>query len=310
MGSEKANYSELYDGVLEDLAERWSGKYKDHMEILHRFVINKGLPIAKEFIRYISKDVKVDDGSGFLSVVVSENDKCFCELSNNMRANSAIETVEALFDQEEIDEAEWLYVRSKWQCSYPQPRERLRYLSITYDAPLAMVKSSSPFVCRCHLHQVSPFVLNKTPAWKSKCFTMLNWVYDELFVCDYAKKLLEQSDLHGFGFYELLDQKGNMLGDISQIMIHETLEKGLNKSCIDKTITCFSCGERKQLLKPGRIIYDRQAFNGVETDIIKTSEIFGEITGARYIFISHRFYDYIHEKGLDKNIVYVPVQLI
>ena len=258
----------------------------------------------------ISKDIIVEDSPGFLSVEISENDKNCFKLSNIMRANSAFETVETLFNQKEIDEAEWLYVRSKWQCAYPQPRDGLRYLSITYDAPLAMAKSSSPFVCRCNLQQVSPFVLNRTPVWKSKCFTMLNWVYDELFVCDYARKLLEQSDLRGFGFYELLDPKGNMLGDISQIMIHDTLKKGLNESCIDKMSTCLNCGERKHILKPGPLIYDRKAFCGIETDIVKTSEIFGEITGSRYILVSHRFYEFIHKKGLDKTIVYVPVQLI
>ena len=31
MGFEKGNLSELYDSALENLAERWSGKYKDHM---------------------------------------------------------------------------------------------------------------------------------------------------------------------------------------------------------------------------------------------------------------------------------------
>lgn len=212
------------------------------------------------------------------------------------------------FSKAELENAEWLRIRSQWRCGYPQPEEAFGYLSVTYQEG-----------CRCETcgagkKQIAPFRMRKSPNWGKRHFMMLNWVEDELFVTDVCRRVLEKENLSGMNFSTTCDKKGaTILSNINQLRISSKLAPGIiqDRRSIDQVYHCTDCGETKY--HPtciGMIAYDKRIFENAP-DFVKTAEFFGWGKGAaHHIIISKRAYHAIVENKLDQGLVFEPVELV
>lgn len=212
------------------------------------------------------------------------------------------------FSKTELDNAEWLRMRSQWRYGYPQPEAAFGYRSVTYKEG-----------CRCEacgtgLEQIAPFRMIKAPNWGKRHFMMLNWVEDEMFVTDICKSVLEKENLSGISFGTTYDKKGiTILSNVNQLMIFSKLAPGIipERRSIDKVYHCTDCGEIKY--HPtciGMIAYDKRIFENAP-DFVKTAELFGWGKGAaHHIIISKKAYRAIGGNKLNQSLVFEPVELV
>ena len=213
-------------------------------------------------------------------------------------------SIEVSFSRKEIEEAEWLSVRSTWRPGYPQPQYDMQYRNTTYD--------SSEFCEECGngLLQRDNFTLKKEPDWGTRNFFMANWVQDELFASDKAVSILQDSGVRGFSYNDVLDPSRRIMRNVKQIYIMNYLSKGLHYNSIRKEILCPKCNSKKYFLRPGFIEYDKKVFSNVEFDILKTKEKFGEITCISLIIITQKLYKTFCEHKLDRGLAFTPIKLI
>ena len=226
----------------------------------------------------------------------------------------ALEQIDALclsttiFTKQELKEAEWLRVRSKWHNGYPQPESAHGYHEITYDTSQLCQK------CGAGLVQKDSFRLTKAPKWGARHFFSLNWVSDELFVDDTARVILEGSSLTGFHFLPVKNKRGTEeLSGVQQLSIEEIAAPGIvtGGRDIDEVNTCAVCGRTKyHPTGIGMHSFRREALNGMP-DIGRTHEEWGWGAGAdRIILISQQMYRLIVDNRLDRSLVFEPIQLI
>lgn len=225
-----------------------------------------------------------------------------------VKENDLLCLSETLFTKTELDNADWLSVRSKWRNGYPQPEDAFEYQNITYTC------ANYCYECGCGLQQVQPFRFKKEPKWGNRYFMMLNWIEDELFVSAPAKELLERSQFSGFYFSEVNDKKGNApIPGIYQLVVTDLLSYGLNPnaSSIDSIYLCPSCGiEKYHPTGIGRLEFKKDIFNNAP-DIVKTSEVFGWGKGASHkILIRNNVYSFLVENHMDRNLVFEPISLV
>ena len=277
------------------------------MVIVHRFVFNSCL--SNVLAEFDSINIICDKKSGLNILEISENDKNYPEISQIMKKPGVLESIHELFSNSELEQADWLYIRSTWRCAYPEPRDHFGFLCTTYNMPKSALDECSGMICRCQLKQTAPFSLGKTPNWKTRGFTMLNCVEDEIFVSDTVKHLLADSQIRGLSFQCVLDKKGNVLNNISQIIVNDTVDPGVDISCVQRFSVCPYCGNKKLVLKPGMLSISKTCFKSIQSDIVKTSERFGEITDSRKILISHDFYKTIKQNKIDQCLVFQPISL-
>ena len=213
-----------------------------------------------------------------------------------------------VFSKSELDNAEWLRVRSQWRCGYPQPEAAFGYRSVTYKAG-----------CRCDTcgagsDQIAPFRMAKSPNWGKRHFMMLNWVEDELFVSDICRKVLEKENLSCISFGTVGDKKGlATLPNVNQLIITSKLAPGIieGRRSIDEVFTCACCGATKY--HPtciGMMAFNKHIFDNAP-DFVKTAEIFGWGQGAaRHIIISSKAYRVLIRNNLTQGLVFEPIELV
>ena len=142
---------------------------------------------------------------------------------------------------------------------------------------------------------------------------MLNWVFDELFIDDTAKNLLQNSGLSGFSFMEVHNKKGTaVIEGTYQMIIPTILPEGLVPilPAIDDIYPCKHCGTDK-FLQSGRgmTIFKKEIFENAP-DIVKTFEVFGSgCVAARLIIISQKMYKFLTENHLDRSLCFEPIEL-
>ncbi len=215
---------------------------------------------------------------------------------------------ETHFTKQELKEAEWLTVRSKWHNGYPQPESAFGYLSITYDDAQLCRE------CGASRVQKDSFRLTKAPKWGTRHFFSLNWVFDELFVDDAARSILESSGLTGFHFLPVKNKRGTEeLPAVHQLAIEMLTQPGIvtGGRDIDNVYTCAACGRVKHHPTGiGMHSFRREALKGMP-DICRTHEDWGWGHGAdRLILISQRMYRLITDNRLERSLVFQPIQLI
>lgn len=215
---------------------------------------------------------------------------------------------ETHFTKQELKDAEWLTIRSKWHNGYPQPESAFGYLSITYDDAQLCRE------CGAGLVQKDSFRLTKAPKWGTRHFFSLNWVFDELFVDDTARNILESSGLTGFRFLPAKNKRGTEeLPGVHQLAIEALTQPGVvtGGRDINKIHTCSVCGRTKyQPTGIGMHSFRREALDSMP-DICRTHEDWGSGHGAdRLILISQRMYRLITDNRLDRSLVFEPIQLV
>lgn len=281
-----------------------------YMRIKHRYAIRINDKTRK--ILDVLEQSKINYRFGVNKIGISfelyEDDRSWKKVRSMMKRYGCSPLTECVYSKEECDNAKWLSVRSRWKWSYPQPERNYEYERITYE------NEEYCDSCGCGLVQKDCFKVKKSPNWGKRNFLMLNWVYDEIFASDNAIEVLEKSDLKGFSVLDVNIVKNNIIAeDIKQLRIKHILKPCMiiQKDNINKIIDCKKCKQKKLILKGREIYCAEHAFTDINVDVIKSSEVFGEgYICTRLIFVSNRFYKVITENGLDKDLVFEPINLV
>lgn len=277
------------------------------MDIKHRFSFNVSGGDHLEVVDYLNKNnIKYEQSSGspILTVEIFESSPHWTKFKELMNKHGKSSLVEKVFTQKELDEAEWLRIRSKWRWEYPQPE--VKYTQITYD--------DSQYCERCGsgLIQKNHFRLKIEPKWGKRNFLMLNWIEDEIFINSEVTNIFI-NDIRGIEFINVLNNRSKeSLYNISQMKVMTTLKKGLvvYPEDIKKRIVCTQCQEEKFIFTGrSKIKFERSIFPK-EIDVVKSVEKFGDgIVCANYILVTNKFYQLIKDNEIGKDLVFEPIEL-
>lgn len=279
------------------------------MKVRHRIVFNKE-SISLEFLNFLrEKKAKFsDDGTNLVVVYLIEEDEWKDELYQFLKKEHTPSKIESIYSKEEMEKANWYRVRSKFRWEYPQPEDCSNYVYITYDS------TNYCDVCGYGLRQKADFRIKKNPKWGKRNFLMLNWVEDELFISNKAKEIISNSDIKGYKIYDVINNKTyKPIDDIQQIYIDEVLQPGLinEEQSIKEVLRCHKCGYVKYIYTGRGFTYKKDVFEGLNVDIVKSSEMFGDgLMCARLIFISKNLYKLLISNSLDKDLVFEPIAIV
>lgn len=258
----------------------------------------------------ISNGIPYEDCYGMLVFDIYESNPHWKTIEEllSMGSKKAFCLSNTIYTKKEREAAQWLTLRSKWMCGYPQPEEKGAYEAVTY------CESKICPDCGGGMEQISDFRMRKTPKWGKRHFMMLNWIGDELFVDDIAKELLMKSGLSGFYFQNVRDKKGvEILTDINQLVIPTLLPLGFvtDRRSTNFARKCPQCGVLKHHTTGiGQLAFRREIFDNAP-DFVKTGEIYGwEYWTQRKIIVSQRVYKTLIEHQLDRGLVFEPLELV
>jgi len=120
---------------------------------------------------------------------------------------------------EEITKQSWFHL-STGQFGYPQPEEG--YLDISYDM------SAACKTCKIGKKQKSEFRFRSQPKAKHSQFLGLNWIFDEIFVREEAKEILETNNITGLTFSKPVINKNSIpIEGIYQLHVDTFISNGL-----------------------------------------------------------------------------------
>lgn len=247
------------------------------------------------------------DGAIICAVDILDSDPYWEIVSSHVTQKNLSCLSNTIFTTAELENAEWIRVRSQWRYGYPQPENGFQYESVTYS------NKDLCNVCGCGLEQVNPFRMKQQPKWGKRHFLMLNWVDDELFISQDAKMILQQHTFSGIDFAEVWNKTGKQqFSDICQLKISTVLDKGLiaGQSPIRNQHICEKCGSIKYTSTGiGMFTFRRQLFD-TAPDFVNSYEIFGGGRSAsRLILIRQNVYQILQKKNLEKDLVFEPINL-
>ena len=263
---------------------------------------------ATELVLYLMENGFINKIQDTIALDIFESNMHWPYIQAIVNNKSLFCLSETLFTKKELADAQWLAVRSKWNCGYPQPEDGFKYESITYS------NKNFCFECGAGLHQVEDFRMKKTPNWGKRHFMMLNWVSDELFLDDVAKAILIGSDISGIQFRNVKNKNGTeFLQNINQLIVPTVLPAGIitDRRSIDEVNECPNCGVKKyHPTGIGMYAFKRSIFDGAP-DVVKTAECFGWGGSApRLVLISQKMYRIITQNCLDSALVFTPLELV
>lgn len=262
---------------------------------------------APELFCFLKENlIPFEEGGMICSVDILESSPYWECISGYIKEKDLFCSSETVFTTDEMNNSEWLRVRSQWRFGYPQPESAFQFETITYTRDNHCSK------CGCGLNQVDAFRFKQLPKWGKRHFLMLNWIEDELFVSDAAKSVLQQ--FSGMEFAEVQNKTGmQSLPGVSQILIPTVLPKGLveDNSPIRNKQICEHCGAVKYTTTGiGMLTFKKNIFSGAP-DVVKSYEVFGDRRLAfRMLFVRQAVYQAILANKLDKNLVFEPLNLI
>jgi len=278
------------------------------MRVKHRFAFRDDNADA---IHLLDKfKIKYDKEHNIVAFNIFESDDAFVTIERLLKSHNITSIPTAVYTRDEIEYAQWLVIRSGWNILYPQPEEDMGYRFTTYDATNYCAGDEPKYFCRKGLVQKEGFVLKKEPNWGARNFLAIHWVSDELFVSPKAAEVLRRSGLKGFDFYDVSSKSKKVFAGIKQLFINNYVGEGFSADAIQRKYVCPMCGFTKYWPKPGCFRFHKKIFEGVQDDIIKTTDKFWEIQCDSLIFISQRFYQVINNAKLDRGLAFEPVVLI
>lgn len=277
------------------------------MQIRHRIVYDK-TTASKEFIHFLEErnaTIK-DNGTDFIVAYINEEEKWKTELFQYLDNEDILSEIELIFSKQEMEEAEWFTIRSIFRWEYPQPDES--YMELTYD--LKQYCSN----CGSGSKQNDSFRVKKEPKWGQRNFLMLNWVEDELFISDKMSRILKEKDLQGYKILNVSHSKKEIpLEHMYQLCVETIMQPALINldESIRMILRCKECGSVKYIGNGRQRTFKKEAFQEVNVDILKTSEVFGDgRICAREILISKKFYEMLRDNKLDRGLCIEPVKLV
>lgn len=255
-----------------------------------------------------SNNIPFEDDNELSTLDIYESSVYWPYIEKQVQSEKLFCTSETIYDVEELCNTEWLSMRSQWRFGYPQPEDDFNYENITYTR-----RDYCP-ICSSGLVQTNPFRIKKAPKWGARHFAELNWVGDELFVDDTAKEILTQEGITGISFLEVVNKKGvEAFSNIHQIQVGRILDLGLqtNRASVREMALCPECGVPKFLLSGiGMLSFRKEVFDN-QPDFVKSGEIFGSgHYASRIILVRQKVYQTIVKNGLDRGIVFEPVELV
>lgn len=278
------------------------------MRIRHRIAYNKD-SISKNFIDFLlTNDAKIEETNSFIGVAyIFEEEEYISKLNFFYQKENISPIIDVIYTKDEFDKALWFSFRPKFRFEYPQPDDESAYRNLTYNS------SKFCFDCGSGLIQNDSFRIKKTPRWGKRHFLMLNWIEDEIFCNTFAKDILVANRINGLDFLDVMNHKKNVaFDDIHQLHVKYELEPGLVnfEQSVREIRNCNICGITKYIYSGKGLTFKKEIFEGLEFDIIKTNELFGEgHICARKIIISKKLFQIIKNNGLDIDLVFEPILL-
>lgn len=263
---------------------------------------------APELVNYLQKySIPYEEEQHILVLDILQSNPNWEAVHRYVQKYKLICLYDTRFSTEELNAAQWMTVRSKWRNGYPQPEGKFAYEEITYTGDHCKT-------CGIGLQQKNPFRIKAAPKWGKRHFMMLNWVLDELFVDDLAKKMLIEHGFSGFRFEEVHNKNGTIILDnIHQLRIHGECKSGFvsNRSSIQNIYTCAICGQTKYHPSGmGKHAFQKHALDNMP-DICRSFESFGWGRGAdRLIIIRQSVYRAIVANRMDRGLVFSPIDLV
>jgi hypothetical protein len=232
------------------------------------------------------------------------------------------------YDKEDFDKAEWFYTGTG-EYQYPQPEDDpIEYLKATYD--------TCNFCPTCGMGAIqnNPFRLKTEFKQKNSQFLGLHWVFDEIFVRNEAKAILERECPAGIRFtHPVYHRTSEEMESVYQLRIETVVKEGLVTSGLD-TVTCKPYNEEyKGLVRQvaerlnlreegpycGRVKYHYPTRDTVKfrhkalsqiPDIVKSDEDFGSGHSAdKLVLVSKRFRELIVKYKL-RGLRFTPIELM
>lgn len=263
-----------------------------------------------ELTQYLEDNgIPYNKGEIVLSFHILESNPHWGWINEYLHENGLKCLSDTIFSEEELTSAKWLKLRSKWHNGYPQPEG-----NFGYEKGITYVRENYCKKCGTGVRQIDSFRLKKQPKWGKRFFFMLNWVEDELFVSDSARRIIERSDLTGVQFRDVKNKKGDsILEDVWQMEIPYVIQKGIipKLPTIDDVCVCPECGIPKYHTSGiGMLTYKKEVFDGAP-DFVKTSEVFGWGSYApKEIVVSQKVYCFLKENKMDASLVFEPIELV
>lgn len=224
-----------------------------------------------------------------------EDEPQFNVLNRKLKRYRIPTMITTKYTVQEMEEAKWFYVRSKWLIN---PEDKAQENVYDYNPRTQ---------CLCNKVQVNNFALKKEIKWKNRYFCSMNGAYDELLVNKGIAEKLETSGLKGFHFRDVY-VKSELSETTVQLVVENRLEEEMdfNRTRIKEQEICSTCGQPMNIMLGKEQYYFKSAFQNLDVDIIRSKTIFGYI-GARDIYITQRFYRYLIENKWDKNLEFEPI---
>lgn len=155
----------------------------------------------KEFLN--KYNIKTSYTFNIFMVEFTDNTKNYADILNYANDNNYCIIENVIFDNDEINSADWFLIDSVWTNLYPFPRDNFKYLEKTYDLTSYCKGNEPKYFCRIGKIQNNNFVLDKDPRWATRNIMRLNLIAEELFVSKKCVDKLIESDLNGFSFKQV-----------------------------------------------------------------------------------------------------------
>ncbi len=211
------------------------------------------------------------------------------------------------YSKREIENAEWLSIRSKLKCVEWEYRPSAFLLSCEYSRLYLHDKKYK------HAEQVNLLTVTKPIKWGTKMyFSGPNAADDILFCSDQARRLLD-GRWNGLSFLHVMNSNGEYYNDLYQLSFKNRLP--VNALSGGKKTICSTCGRSILRLKGGpyQLEIQKQCFDNGNSVYTTGSVLADWLTGFPTYAISivpHSFYQYCEDKGMNHGMIYEPITLM
>lgn len=272
------------------------------MRVVHRISLTNSE--AKDVSKILeSYGIPYNAGKFLCSFDIGECEEYEQNILEYCQKNHAVDLMHTEYDQTEYENASWYTLRSMWRWSYPQPESKHEYRDLVYNFLCT--------TCECGKSQKDLFRVRCAPKWGTKkYFAMLYWIGDELFASDKCVEMLQRYQITGFEFLDVLHyKKGEKIPDLNQLKVTNAIPESVDKNGpgIRSIGHCPQCGSTLILANGRPLMWDKRAFDGLEHDVYKTTDLFGETFGSHRLLISKRFYSMLQAEKATRSLVIEPV---
>lgn len=274
------------------------------MKIKHQVSFNN-IEILEKILKEKTIPFKLVEGLVGRLVIfeILNSDKRWNDLKEILKHHNVNVITGTEFEPEDYANANWFLINAR-ETGYPEPQGNFDFLDYSFDV--------SNYCKRCGvgLMQNNHFLIKSVPKLKIDFFT-LNWIFDELFVKNFVKHQLQEADITGISFKEVIRYKDMVpFIEICQLKIMHILDGGLDPyNCIIETCDDHQSSEPfKKYNYPllGGVTIKEDVFP-TSVDFVKSREWFGSGAEAhRLMLCSKKVYNQANSNKW-KGLKFTPV---